>query len=62
MAAGTLIQTDNVNFWHEGLPETNLKVQGTMTENLSFWFDGTPYAPAFKASNGNTMMPFFWGI
>lgn len=62
MAAGKLIETENLNFWHEGVAEVNIKIPSTKTENLTFWFDGATYAPAFKQSNVGTMMPFFWGV
>lgn len=62
MAAGKLIETDNLNYWSDGATSANLKIPSTKTENLTFWFDGVTYAPSFKTANVGTMMPFFWGV
>lgn len=62
MAAGKLIETENLNYWEDGAPSASVKIPNTKTEDLTFWFDGTTYAPVFKQSNLGAMMPFFWGV
>lgn len=55
MSAGTLIETENLSYWFDGQPSTNLQTTSINLGDLSFWFDGEVYATIYPATTVNNL-------
>jgi len=55
MSAGTVIQSENISFWFNGQPSTNIEKPSTTLGDFSFWFDGEVFATIYPPSVVNNL-------